>query len=122
MTAPAAVKEKVPFKKIPIFHRFPATPEWEEMKLAGLTVERGRLCACGQRFFAQSLVNPEYLDSLRGDQSKMYVDECCEIEKIDKAPGFRIWTPSKCFQCLRRDMNPPRQADLLHDRLEERYK
>lgn len=113
MTAPAAAP---PFRKIPIFHVFPS-----EHWLAGMTVERGRLCVCGRRFFAQSLVNPEYLDALRGDQSKMFVDDCCEIEKMDKPPGFRIWTPKKCFQCARRDNQPSVQADV-YDNVEDRYR
>lgn len=104
MTAPTVAP---PFKKIPIFLKFP--PEhW----LAGMTVERGRLCSCGERFFQQSLVNTEYLDSLKGHQSKMFVDECCEIEKKSTPPGFRIWTPARCPICERARMNKPTQPRL----------
>lgn len=120
MTAPAIIAP--PFKKIPIFHTFPNTPVWQEMKMVGMTVERGRLCNCGRRFFAQSLVNTDYLDSLRGDQSKMFVDDVCEIEKMDKPPGYRIWTPRNCFQCARRDNQPPVQGDALRDNIQERYR
>lgn len=117
MSAPAAVA----FRKIPMIHTFPNTPLWQEMGMAGMKVERGKLCDCGRRFFAQSLVNTDYLDSLRGDQSRMFVDAVCEIEKMDKPPGFRIWTPNKCFQCAQRDNQPPVQADLM-DNVEDRYR
>lgn len=113
MTAPAAIP---PFRKIPIFHVYP-----EGHHAAGKTVERGRLCVCGQRFFNQSLVNPEYLDALRGDQSKLFVDECCEIEKKDTPPGFRIWTPKRCFKCARREAAPVKQGDI-YDNVEDRFR
>lgn len=113
MTAPPAAAP--PFRKIPIFLKFP--PEhW----LAGMTVERGRLCGCNQRFFQQQLVNPEYLDSLRGMQGKLFVDECCVIEKKSDTQ-FRIWTPARCPVCERARMNTPSQP-RLEDNTEERYR
>lgn len=98
MTAPATTP---PFRKIPIFRTFP--PEhW----MAGMTVERGRLCeSCQKRWYSQSLVSTDYLDALRPAMSKLYVENACEIEKTVKAPGFRIWTPNACPDCLKSQMD-----------------
>lgn len=71
--------------------------------MAGMTVERGRLCKCKKRFFNQSLLSPDYLDALRPAQSKLYVDSACEIELVSPQI-YRIWTPNCCPECLRGEM------------------
>lgn len=99
-----------PFRKIPIFRKFP-----EGHWLAGLDVERGRLCACNRRWFPQGLVNPDYLDALRAPQSKAFVERLCEIEPppTDEYP-VRIWTPRECWECARKtaQLTPDEQLEL----------
>lgn len=97
MTAPVP-----PFRKIPIFHTFPHDFPLEELR--GMTVERGRLCEqCQSRFYLQSLVTHEYLDSLRPAMSKLWVESACEPEQFRNT--VRIWTPNACPVCLRKDMD-----------------
>lgn len=97
MTAPVAEKASAP-RRIPFLYKFPPD-HW----LAGMDVERGRLCRCNKRFFSQGLVNHDYLDSLRPPQSKAFVERVCEVEKMDKPPGARIWTPRSCHECSRKE-------------------
>ncbi|MDB4871948.1 MAG: hypothetical protein JWL97_2952 [Gemmatimonadales bacterium] len=83
--------------RIPFLAKYKA-----EHELAGQHVERGRFCeSCGQRFFAQQVVNPDYYNALRRASREFFL-QSCEVSNYPK--GIAAWFPKFCHHCTRRTL------------------
>jgi hypothetical protein len=83
--------------------RIPFLAKYKEPhELAGAHVERGRFCeSCGERFFPQQVVNPDYYNALRPGAREGFLQNC-EVSLYPK--GIAAWFPKFCHRCTRRTL------------------